>query len=93
MKKRLKEVQKRESEFTTATRAQISKDFCFGQTTLFRERMRLYERSKDIVLSAGEERRCNETSLALFKDQEEELRQLIMSFHNFMTGSSMDSFE
>ena len=49
IKKRIRDVQKRESEFTTSTRMEVSKDFCIGQSTLFRERLRLYERSKELV--------------------------------------------
>ena len=45
VRKRFRDVQKRESDFTTAARQEISTDFCVNQNKLFRERLRQYERT------------------------------------------------
>ena len=50
-RKRLRDVQKRESEFITAARQQITQDFCENQPTLFKKRLAFYDSSLQRQLS------------------------------------------
>ena len=43
-RKRLRDVQKRESEFITASRRQITSDFCLDQAASFKKRVAIYDK-------------------------------------------------
>ena len=64
-----------------------------GQETLFRERLRLYDRTMDSILNEQDQPQRNEEPLMLMKRQESDLKRVILTFQNFIMGSSVDSFE
>ena len=42
-RKRLRDVQKRESEFITASRQHLCAEFCAGQPSQFQKRLKIYD--------------------------------------------------
>jgi len=77
-RKRLRDVQKRESEFITATRQQLTNTFCEGQPQSFKARLAIY----DSLLDSDE---TGQT--ALLGRVQERTRDLLRSYDGILTAS------
>ena len=91
-KKRLRDVQKRESEFITGTRMDISQDFCFDQADQFKRRLKVYE--GEFAHAADQEggNKLNDGVLKGFEGSEGKTRRLIELFNDWMMNRTKDEF-
>ena len=91
-RKRLKDVQKRESEFTTSTRMEVAQDFCHDQSSQFRKRLKVYERELTRAADRGPGSVAHDEVLRGFEGCEGKTKRLIELFNDFITNQSKDEF-
>ena len=91
-KKRLRDVQKRESEFATATRMEVAQDFCHDQSSQFRRRLKVYERELTRAADRGPGNSANDGVLRGFEGCEAKTKRLIELFNDFITNQTKDEF-
>ena len=92
LRKRLRDVQKRESEFITLTRMEVMEDFCFDQSNQFKKRMKVYEKE---IAQMAERDDTNDRGSSLLNGLdgcETKTRHLIESFNDLMMNRSKDDF-
>ena len=92
LRKRMRDVQKRESEFITLTRMDVMEDFCFDQSSQFKKRMRVYEKEMTRMTERDDRDDRGSSLLSGLAGCETKTKHLIGSFNDLMMNRSNDDF-
>ena len=82
-RKRLRDVQKRESEFITASRRLMTSDFCLNQAAHFKQRVSIYDSMIDEADSGA---------LGHLQVLSSKVKQMLQSFDSALRGEKESSF-
>ena len=85
-RKRLRDVQKRESEFITATRQNLSNDLCEKQTELLKSRIAIYDSHLSGKLRAKNDLKEMPVAQRKLQESEASIKDVLEKFDQFLTN-------